>query len=474
MSLSAKNLQLYATKLNAEIKEHHLSRPVLYAENTLFLHVSGGRWNRLVLALDDNDPRVYLAPTPLDVATLETPFYEQLKKELNNAYLLELKTINDDRVLAFYLTVINTVYKEEARTLYVELIPHHANLILTDANDKVIAAYRPGTLDDERPLLRGLTYVHPFKKEFTRKEDAPFDLAVFEANCLAQEKALADKRKKDRFGYVENELKNKAKLLARKIQAIEGDIQEAQAHLEDGKYGDFIYTNMENTELLQGYFLFDGKKVTLDPARSLSENATFFYKRAKKAKNALALSLKNLEQTKKEEEDASTALSLLKEADETGLENLAKEFGLAPQKTGSLKERKGSPKSFGHDALPFYVEVNGTKILFGKSAKQNDCLTFLLDTAKDHLWFHIEGTTGAHVMIKKENPSEDEILTAAEIALLSAGADDGDVLMAKRGEIRKGNVPGLAIVKTSKTLHLKTIRAATRDLYHQKAQRVQP
>jgi predicted ribosome quality control (RQC) complex YloA/Tae2 family protein len=474
MSLSAHNLLLYTAELNSQLQGHHLSRPLLYAENTLFLHVSGTERNRLVLALDDNDPRIYLADSPLEVPTLETPFYESIKKDLSNAYVQEVKTINDDRVMAFYLTIINTVYKEEARTLFVELIPHHANLILTDGNGKVMAAYRPGTLDDERPLLRGLTYVHPFKKEFTKKEEEAFDLGAFEKHCVEEEKKLADKRKKDRFGYVENDLKNKEKLLGRKMAAIQGDIDEAKAHVDDGRYGDFIYTNLENTDLLQGFFFLDGLKVTLDPARSLSENATYFYKRAKKAKNTLLLSQKNLELTEKEEEETSEALSLLKEADETGLENLAKEFGLTPQKTGSLKERKSSPKGLGRDALPFFVENAGTKILFGKSAKQNDCLTFLLDTVKDHLWFHIEGTTGAHVMIKKENPSQDEILCAAEIALLSAGKDDGDVLMARRGDVRKGNVPGLAIVKAYKTLHLKKIRPSTRNLYLQKAERIKP
>jgi hypothetical protein len=77
-------------------------------------------------------------------------------------------------------------------------------------------------------------------------------------------------------------------------------------------------------------------------------------------------------------------------------------------------------------------------------------------------------------MIKKENPSQDEILCAAEIALLSAGKDDGDVLMARRGDVRKGNVPGLAIVKAYKTLHLKKIRPSTRNLYLQKAERIKP
>ena len=158
--------------------------------------------------------------------------------------------------------------------------------------------------------------------------------------------------------------------------------------------------------------------------------------------------------------DVQAALLQLLLCDEEGLEELAKELDIVPQKTPQ-KKKNGDWRGLSHDSIPFEVERNGTKILFGKSAKQNDCLTFLLDTAKEHPWLHVNGTTGSHVMIKKENPSDEDIRTACEIALLNSGKQDGDILLTLRKNVRKGNVMGLAIVKDAKTIHLKNIRSET-------------
>nr|MCR5514153.1 NFACT RNA binding domain-containing protein [Bacilli bacterium] len=115
-------------------------------------------------------------------------------------------------------------------------------------------------------------------------------------------------------------------------------------------------------------------------------------------------------------------------------------------------------------SLPYYVEFEGTKILYGKTSKQNDCLTFLFETAKDHLWFHVMGNSGSHVIIKKDDPTEEEINLAASIALLNSKQEEGEVMMAYRKDVRKGSVPGQAIVKTFKTLRLNSLNKNTKEV----------
>jgi predicted ribosome quality control (RQC) complex YloA/Tae2 family protein len=471
MSLKALELKKEVSWLRKEVVNHHLSRPLLYTDNALFFYLSGASYKRLSLVLADDDPRIYLAPEFLDGGALASPFYEQIRKELNNSYVSELETLNGDRVVRLTAEIINSVFKEETRYLYFELIPHHANLILTDGEDNVIGAYRPGTMEDERPFLKGLKYTLPVKKEFLN-EDKPFDPLAYNDDCLAKETELAAKRKKDRFGYLFEGLNKKKKLLERKIGAICGDITQAEGHLHDGDYADFIFMNLASIEPKAKAMDYHGEMIPLDPSRSPSMNAQLFYKRAKKARATIALGEKNLLEAKAALEQTASSLALLSEADEEGLETLSKEWGLVPQKKpGERKKVSLENPRLSRDSLPYVIDFHGTKILFGKSAKQNDCLTFLLDTAKNHLWFHVNGATGSHVMIKKERPTKEEIALACEIALLNSSLSEGEVMMCPRGQVRKGRVPGQALVSKFQMIRLSKVSPEAKE-YLRNAQKV--
>ncbi len=68
-------------------------------------------------------------------------------------------------------------------------------------------------------------------------------------------------------------------------------------------------------------------------------------------------------------------------------------------------------------------------------------------------------------MIRKDNPNKEEILLASEIALLGSDKSDGDVMMAERKNVYKGNVPGQAIVRQYETIHLKKVRPESAKLF---------
>ena len=74
------------------------------------------------------------------------------------------------------------------------------------------------------------------------------------------------------------------------------------------------------------------------------------------------------------------------------------------------------------------------------------------------------GNSGSHVIIKKDDPSEEEINIAASIALLNSKQEEGEVMMAFRKDVRKGSVPGQAVVKTFKPLRLNRIDSKVKDL----------
>lgn len=455
MPILGKEFNSYAHSLGEKIKEKHISRPILVSRATLFFHLSGKEDHRFVISLEHDDPRSYTAKNEYNFTSLDSPIYASFRKELANAFVEDATAENNDRILKLSLIVINSVYKEEKRILYFEMFPTHPNLILTDENNRIIAFTHGASLDSSRPILKGVNYFPP-EKNFPSVETSPFDYCSYQKTCLEKEKFIFSSRKKERFGPLLASLTTKEKRLKKKIILIEKDQEKAKSHQNDSAIGDYIYTNFDSINIEKGLNI-NGKAIPLDPKKNLVQNANDFYKKAKKAKKALQEIETQKEVAEKELLSVQDGIALLSSSDEEGLESLSKEWNLLSKKKEKI--------NFGDANIPYAILKNGTHFLFGKNAKQNDTLTFLIDTVKTHYWFHILGKEGAHVMIKKDHPSEEEILTACEIALLSKGKDDGDVMMSERKNVFKGSVPGLAIVREYTTIHLKCIRGETKTLF---------
>ncbi len=473
MKLRALNLSEwrdYLPFLKRNLEGKHLSSPILYATDTIFFHVSGREFNRFVICLDGAFPRVYLAKDPLEGSSLDNKFIANLKREIGNAYIEKIELYHEDRILKITYITMNAVFKDEEKILYVELIPHHANLIVCDKQNKIILSYRPGSMDDKRPLLKGLLY-EPLPGNLKILDSTSFSLTDFNNACATLEIELSKKRKKERFGYLLTHLKNRIKLLERKLLYLQKDIENARTHLNDNLKGDAIYICYSSLDRTKNDFEYEGLKVELDPSRSLSQNAEAYYKRAKKAKETIAQCEFFLKKAKEELEDSESALLQLEVADEAGLEVMAKELKIPQQKSAKTK-KESHFTTLSRDSVPYFIDFHGTKILFGKNAKQNAFLTFLFDTSKEHYWFHIQGRSGSHVIIKKDKATPEEIIAAAEICLYQSSQDDGDIIYCPRKNVRKGQVLGEAIVKEFQTIHLKKVSKEIKNLVSQ-ARRVE-
>ncbi len=460
MRFTAENLETFVKFMKEKLLNKHISHPFFYASNSIFFHLSGKDDHRFVISLDDTDPRFYTATHSIDGRGQDSRFLDQFQKEVGNAYIIDMECAEKNKIVKFSLTIINSVYKEEARNMYFEMIPHHANLIVTDADDKIIVSYRPGDFTDARPLYRGMTYSYPPMGNFKHEENG-FDSNEYLKYCLSKETEISARRKKDRFGHVITALKAKEKSLARKIIVLQNEIEDAKTHLDDSRFGDAIYICYGEIKDGAKSFEYEGKTIKLDPLKSLPKNAEKYYKNAKKAKQTIAYGEENILKTEEELQNISSALKQVLAADEEGLEVLEKDLGLS-KKTG--KKRKDGFDSLSLATLPYQVEYKGTHILYGKTSKQNDCLTFLFATSKNHMWLHIMGDSGSHVVIKKDDATADEIRVAAEIALINSHREDGEVMYTLRRNVRKGNVPGQAIVKVFESIRIDNISNTTKDL----------
>ena len=125
------------------------------------------------------------------------------------------------------------------------------------------------------------------------------------------------------------------------------------------------------------------------------------------------------------------------------------------------KFKLGSKKKI--ETKPGEIIVEGTKIFYGKNAKQNDLLTFKKSNKSD-LFLHIKDEHGSHVVITSTNPSNEVILTACEIALLLSGKEEGEIQATEIKNVKKGSFIGQAILTSYKSYTIKSIRSKTKKL----------
>ena len=125
----------------------------------------------------------------------------------------------------------------------------------------------------------------------------------------------------------------------------------------------------------------------------------------------------------------------------------------SPKAQNKAKKRPGNKKYTPH----FITLKNGTKIGYGLSSFQNEELTFSL-AKKEHIYLHIKDFHGPHVILFKENPTEEELRFAGECALYFAKQTSGEVYYTKKANVKK--VPsnrGLVSMSSQKTMVIGSI-----------------
>jgi predicted ribosome quality control (RQC) complex YloA/Tae2 family protein len=106
-----------------------------------------------------------------------------------------------------------------------------------------------------------------------------------------------------------------------------------------------------------------------------------------------------------------------------------------------------------------YTSADGLPILVGKTAKDNDHLTFKV-AKPDDLWLHARGTPGSHVVVRLEKGATVPPETLKDAATLTLWFSDlrksrkGEVIYTLRKFVRKGKgfKPGAVTVEREKSL----------------------
>lgn len=108
-----------------------------------------------------------------------------------------------------------------------------------------------------------------------------------------------------------------------------------------------------------------------------------------------------------------------------------------------------------------FLASDGTTVLVGKSASDNDVLTFRLASPRD-FWLHVAAESGSHVVIRnpdgRDRPSREALQLAASLAAGHSRAREGGrvaVHLARRSDVSKprGFAPGKVLVARHRTVH---------------------
>ena len=209
--------------------------------------------------------------------------------------------------------------------------------------------------------------------------------------------------------------------------------------------------------------------IPLDPALSPSENAQKYFRRYAKARavgRALPARIAEVEAEARALRDALVQIGTAATTDDLReiQEDLAAAgvLGRRPSRSRIGRDRKTptrrdrSRPAAGAGPRRFHT-ADGATILAGRSARENDRITFR-EAGPDDLWFHARGMAGAHVILKAGGaPTEEHIAAAAGVAAhYSEGRHSPQVAVdwVARKHVRKprGAGPGAVTYAGERTL----------------------
>ena len=251
--------------------------------------------------------------------------------------------------------------------------------------------------------------------------------------------------------------------LIRKIAVQKVEIKEAAKGDFYRECGDMITANLymikKGQKSLLAEDFYSGKnefrEIKLDPLKSPQQNAAAYYKKYKKAKNAVS---KIEDQLKNGEMELDYVSSVINQIQRIENESDLNEIRTELMSTGYIKSHKQQKIRQNESAPHRFRSSGGSLIYAGRSNIQNDKLT-LKTAAKSDLWFHAQKIHGAHVVIScmGASPDDETILEAASIAAYysaarTAGKVPVDYTLVKNVKKPAGSRPGMVIYNDFKTM----------------------
>jgi predicted ribosome quality control (RQC) complex YloA/Tae2 family protein len=440
----------------------------------------------LFVSVEPAQPRMYLIKRR--VRDLEkqvippTQFAQSLRKELSNTTLRSIEKDSSDRIISFRFAGTDELGQKQERTMIVQLTGRAANLFLIDRHGVITSQAREGKGSGQKigeayqkPAAAGGRHSTAGDDELLKTiRDGVFASASEAADAYFTS-LLIRQSFDNRAGAARAELRKRASHHNKLLKQLELDLAghaDAEAHK---RLGDLLLANLStarregNRVTLIDYFADNADPVELeiDEHSTLPEEAERRFALYSRSKRAVRQITSRLAAVRSEldalDSQTETLEKIIADRDENALEKFTAKKSAPPVSARGSKIEKKIP------GTRSYLSSDGFEILVGRTARDNDHLTFKVAKPND-LWMHTGDYSGSHVVVRNTTRKEIPHRTIIEAAQLAAQFSQArhdpkvDVHYTQRKFVSKpkGAAPGLVKMTRFKNITVEPKEAIER------------
>lgn len=400
----------------------------------------------------------------------------KLRKYLGDALITGFTQVENERIILIDFDATREDGLEEVAKprLAVELTGRRTNLVLMNERNIILIVHRYGRGQGGRDLVTKEIYTVPeFKGKASEateltaeKYDGPLGLnrKVFEILAGDEEDAENQSHK----GRLAKAGRKGLKRLKSRLKKLERELEEADKADEYQRIGELIKIHLK--QIPKGATTFKvmdefenppvEKVLTLDAKKDLMDQAAALFKRAKKLRRGRMNIETRLGQSEADVEDATDLLETLTIVEDDDEKELARiEQKLKNLGCGLPAASKSKPRVQENQGPRQFSSRDGLTILVGRSNSENDKLSLQIARGND-LFFHVRGSPGSHVVVRKPKEKSVPLETLLDAAVLAIhyskrrGSGQAEVSYTPCKYVRKpkGAKPGLVQISNEKTL----------------------
>lgn len=183
MAFDAGMLSCVLHEVGGELTDGKIEKIYMPQKDMAVLQIKKGREpRRLLINAGPTSPRICITAEKADNPAVPPMFCMMLRKHLGGAKLTGVEQLGFERAARFAFETYDEMGFRTTKYLIAEIMGKYSNLILADAEDKMIGILRPVdfTTSQKRQLLPGMRYEAPPKQE---KSD-PLVVSHEEFRCL--------------------------------------------------------------------------------------------------------------------------------------------------------------------------------------------------------------------------------------------------------------------------------------------------
>jgi len=444
------------------IQKIHQPRPL-----TLNLDVrSPGQTCSLLVCVEPRFARLHLTFQKFENPPTPPPFCSFLRSQVEGGRIVEITQEPGDRIV--YITIVKA---EQVRMLLIALTGNQANMHLLNEGKQVLRSLR------ETRIKIGERYMPPTLRPIQPPESLPPQVSTQVKEGFGERYPVSAELD-TRYGQQEQEetkgsllqqqlaqVRKALKHTKRKIHALQEDFKKTERFREYARYGELLKSHLhemtrgQETITIVDYYdpALPTLTLPLDPSKDPVWNMEDYFRKFHKFVGAQEHLQPRVDQAQQEVTRLEAKLAQF----EHGMVDPDISINTKKPSEARVLPSTRTPKGRPAPAQGYrtYTSADGLPILVGKTAKDNDHLTFRV-AKPDDLWLHARGTPGSHVVVRLDKGATVPPETLKDAATLTLWFSDlrktrkGEVIYTLRKFVKKGKgfKPGAVTVEREKSL----------------------